>query len=104
MSRAQPQLKHQTKPPALGRIVDPPRTRDSLHTYYEANREHRSRLRPRYAVSVWYDWFVGVLLLAAIIGVLAYFLGWLLAVAVAAVVLVALGVCLNSVLSDTIEL
>jgi len=58
---------------------------------------------PRYAASVWYDWFVSALLLVATVGLLTYFLGWLLAVAIASGVLIALAITLRYALTDTVE-
>jgi hypothetical protein len=108
VSRSQRQLKPHTpghQEAALPREM----ASESVCTYASDQARHgstsvqRQKNPPLRTVSAWRDSLVTVLLGIAACGILAYFLGWFMAIAVMAAVIVALALCLNSVINHTIE-
>jgi fatty acid desaturase len=71
--------------------------------HQESGSVHQDGQRPLRSVSAWHDFLVTVLLGAAIISILAYFLGWFIATAIMATIIAALALCLNFVIGHTIE-
>jgi len=57
----------------------------------------------RLGPSVWFDALAGLALCTAIAGVIAYFFGWLTALAGLGAIIIALAWCLNRSVDDTIE-
>ena len=63
--------------------------------------QDKSPLRP---VSAWRDLLVTALWVVPAVGVLAYFVGVVAAIATGSAIIVALGLCVNSAVERTIEL
>ena len=66
-----------------------------------AQTENKSTPR---SVPAWFDLLVTLLWIVATIGILAYFIGVVAAIAVALAIIVALALCANSAIEHTIEL
>jgi len=104
---------HQSKVHAPHRLeATLPRERgsQSVRTHTSDQARHASDPIQRHknpqlrTVSAWHDFLFTALLGTAVIGILAYFLGWFLAIVAIAIVIVALALCLNFVINHTIEL
>ena len=95
MSRSQHQLKV--------RPLDAWETRASDQAHYGSDLPQRHIHRSVRTASARHDLLITALLVAAVSSILVYFLGWFIAVAVIATVIVALSLCLNFLLNHTIE-
>ena len=73
-------------------------------THFEPSPLQQQDKSPRRPVSAWRDLLVTALWVVPAIGVLAYFVGVVAAIAAGSAIIVALGICVNSAIGDTIEL
>jgi len=92
--RSAPSPRPPIKPDGPSALKQPPGTMSlNIHTLPPGD----------FSSSVWSDALAGLLFCTVVFGVLAYFLGWLPAIAAVATIIVALAWCLNRSVADTIE-
>jgi len=109
VSRSKKQLKPEPQDPEE---EAPPRERlsgsdrqfGSSHAHFDPSRVKLKDKNPPRAVSVWLDLLTTALWVGPAVGILAYFVGVLAAIAIASAIIVALALCLNSAIEHTIEL